>query len=263
VWFGLVEDVSFNRKSLIGVFSLIIVAFLGLTTQASTAVAETTVFVHPEKATVKVGEIFHIYVNVSGASKLQGFDFMLSYDSRLLNCSGLDEGTFLSGFGPTFVAKREMNSSFADARGRVWFAVVIYGTGFADGNGTLAVLTFVAVSSGETVLDLYSDYPLNQGAVKLTTCFGQAIPNKAFDILLTVVEAGPGDPPPADGNPDPPSPDVNGDGVVDMKDLTIVAVAYGTVEGDLKYDAKADLDQNGKVDILDVALVAHYYMRKT
>jgi hypothetical protein len=261
-----VEDVSLQAKMLLVILTLAFVIVPILSVKAFVSAAEATVFVYPEKVTAKVNQTFQVFVNVSEVLKLQGFDFMLTYDRRVLNCLSVEEGTFLSEFGPTIVAKLEIDNSFSGDRGRVWFAACIYGTGFADGSGSLAVITFKAVSIGETVLDLYSDFPFMPDMVKFTTCSSHPIANKAIDGYVSVVASGssdPPDPPPGD-DPDPPKTslrsDVNGDGVVDIKDLVIIAAAFGTVEGDIKYDARADLDHNDSINICDVALAAHDYM---
>jgi hypothetical protein len=254
-----VEDVRLNVKPWIIAFFLVLLMLpvLSLRSSATDSVSTATVYVAPDNVTVGVNETFQISVSVSMVSKLQGFDFKLSYDAKVLECLDLEEGTFLSASGPTFVVKREIDNSFTGL-GRLWFAVVIYKTGFSDGNGTLAVITFKAVSTGETVLNIYSDSPHREDTAKFTTCKSEVIPNVAVDGSVTIVPDGsssaPIDPPP--NSPDPPSLDVTGDGVVDIKDLACVAAAYGSVKGQLKYDEKADLDQNEAINILDVILVA-------
>jgi hypothetical protein len=262
----LVESLHFNRGILPLCF-LVILFFGVLPVHAFVSggtIAGTVVSVFPEKLTVKVNETFKIFVNISGVEKLQGFDFMLAYDTRILDCLGVEEGDFLQRFGPTFVAKSEVNDSFAFDRGRVWFVAVIYGDGYADGNGSLAVVSFKAVAVGETVLDLYSDFPLRRDEVKLTTCGSQAIPNRAVDGLVIVVANEGGcddndDPPPTSDPVDPPSIDVNGDGVVNIRDLALVALAYGTVDGDSKYNSRVDFNLDGVVDIRDITVVAQNY----
>jgi hypothetical protein len=258
-----------NAKALAAILSLYIVLLPGLTVRAFTAPApvEASVFLYPQRIVVKANDTFQASVNVANVSKLQGFDFMVAYDTRLLDCLSLDEGTFMSSFGATFVAKREINDSLNPNTGRVWLAVAILGTGFADGNGTLAVITFTAVGVGESVLDLFSDFPLRPEAVKLTTCGPKAIPNEAFDglVVVTADSSGSGDPPPDPGSDpanDPPSADVNGDGVVNIQDIAAVAVVYGAVKGASRYNSKVDLDHNGLIDIRDVAIVALHFARR-
>ena len=53
--------------------------------------------------------------------------------------------------------------------------------------------------------------------------------------------------------------DVNHDGKVDILDVVMVAKAFGAKMGDPNWDAKADVDNNGTVNILDVFLIAYEY----
>ncbi len=57
--------------------------------------------------------------------------------------------------------------------------------------------------------------------------------------------------------------DVNGDFKVDIHDATLVASAYEARPGDARWDERADLDGNGIVNILDVALAAYWYGTKS
>jgi hypothetical protein len=53
--------------------------------------------------------------------------------------------------------------------------------------------------------------------------------------------------------------DLNGDGVVDIRDIAIVSKAFGSEPGDPNWNPIADVNEDGKVDMRDVALVARYY----
>jgi parallel beta-helix repeat protein len=53
--------------------------------------------------------------------------------------------------------------------------------------------------------------------------------------------------------------DLNLDGKVDIKDIHIVAAAYGTFPGDPRWNPVADINKDGKVDIRDVSIVAKQY----
>ncbi|MCW3978098.1 MAG: dockerin type I domain-containing protein [Candidatus Bathyarchaeota archaeon] len=55
--------------------------------------------------------------------------------------------------------------------------------------------------------------------------------------------------------------DVNGDGIVDLFDLSIVGLAYGSFEGDPDYNPDADLTRDGLVDARDLATVTLNYGR--
>lgn len=50
--------------------------------------------------------------------------------------------------------------------------------------------------------------------------------------------------------------DVNDDGIVNVKDLTIVSLAYGSFQGEPDYNPDADLNQDGIVDMKDLWYVA-------
>jgi len=50
--------------------------------------------------------------------------------------------------------------------------------------------------------------------------------------------------------------DLNGDGKVNIQDITIVASAYGTELGDPNWDATVDFDNNGWISIIDIIIVA-------
>lgn len=214
----------------------------------------TIVYVYPEELTVEVGEVFNVYINVRDVSGLQGFDFMLLYNTAFLDCVALEEGTFLSDVNHTFVAMREIDDAYNETCGRVWFAVAIFGDGFADGNGTLAIISFEATDEGESVLDLYSDYPYREDEVKLVTCGPEPIENKALDGYVVI-----------DPHPPPTDPlvgDVNGDGVVDMEDIDMIAGAYGAEEGDNpRYSLVLDLDKNGVIDLCDLLIAAQEFGR--
>lgn len=55
------------------------------------------------------------------------------------------------------------------------------------------------------------------------------------------------------------SPDINGDGYVNIKDAVILGAAFGTQSGDPNWNPNADLDENGVVNALDaMMLVANF-----
>ena len=50
--------------------------------------------------------------------------------------------------------------------------------------------------------------------------------------------------------------DVNQDGIIDRKDLDLVAAAYGAKRGEPKYNTSLDLNGDGIIDIQDISIVA-------
>ena len=52
------------------------------------------------------------------------------------------------------------------------------------------------------------------------------------------------------------SPDINGDGIVNVLDITILAMAWQTSAGEPKYDYRCDLNNDGVVNVLDITILA-------
>jgi hypothetical protein len=52
------------------------------------------------------------------------------------------------------------------------------------------------------------------------------------------------------------SADLNNDGAVNIQDVALVASAYGSAVGDLGYKAQSDLNKDGVINIKDLAIVA-------
>jgi len=55
------------------------------------------------------------------------------------------------------------------------------------------------------------------------------------------------------------SGDINQDGIVDIRDISIVGRAYGSYPGHPKWNPDADLNGDGIVDIRDIAIVARNF----
>lgn len=66
----------------------------------------------------------------------------------------------------------------------------------------------------------------------------------------------------AEAGSGPRLPDLNGDGVVDMRDIAISARAYGSHAGDPNWNSVADLNYDGVVNMDDVAVIAGDFGKK-
>jgi hypothetical protein len=53
--------------------------------------------------------------------------------------------------------------------------------------------------------------------------------------------------------------DINQDGKVALLDLVILANAYGSRQGDTRWNPNADIDHNGSVGLTDLVIVALHY----
>jgi len=178
---------KWNRCFPVIALSILALFYVPNLARAFTSFPPAQVFVYPDELEVKCGQSFQVYINVSGVTMLEAFDFMLKYNSGVLSCVSLEEGSFLSSGGTTFVAKKEINNEYGVGVGRVWLAVALLDTANVNGSGVLGVVTFNATAGGESVLDLYSDFPYSPDLVKLSACVSTCIGQVAVDGHVVVV----------------------------------------------------------------------------
>jgi len=76
--------------------------------------------------------------------------------------------------------------------------------------------------------------------------YGWAVPYPIRDMNL-------------DGKIDWKDYDVDGDKVVDAKDIVMVARIYGSSVGDVKYNARCDFNGDGVIDDYDLNAIKYYF----
>ena len=125
-----------------------------------------TIYVDPEKLIDPVlvpSHSFAINVNMLNGTDVYAFDFRLNYDPSIIEATAIFEGSYLSSVGPTTVLAMESNST-----GFVRFAVTLNAPPGANGNGTLATVTFHVLDMGASLLTL--------GDASLTDSAGAPLP---------------------------------------------------------------------------------------
>jgi hypothetical protein len=96
------------------------------------------------------GDTFSVNITAYGVESLHGFVVGLTYDANLLECTYVEEGKLLLGFGNTTASL-----SIERATGIVHASVNLTSPeSVANGNGTLAFLTFDVKGIGETNIAL-------------------------------------------------------------------------------------------------------------
>jgi len=163
-----------------------------------------------------IGEAFEININIVGGQDVRGYEIIVEYDSNSLGYVSHTHGDYLSDDiyeGPT-VSKQ----------GQVSFSLVST-AGAGDGGGTLATITFKVVSRKASTISL---------SATLSNSDGTRLPY--IVISGKVIE---------------PPWDVNGDGSVDILDLSFVAARFGQAD-----QTEADLNRDGIIDIKDLITVA-------
>jgi hypothetical protein len=217
----------------------------------SVTVTSVVILVDPSHHNATSGEVITINVTICNVTGLYGYDFKLGYNTTLLDCLGVElpPGHFLKPADPTkiYVAKEEVNDTF----GFVWVvAVLLNPEAPKSGSGTLTTITFntTCAESGNAScpLDLY-DTALGDFNI-------QPIEHFVLDGNVFIEASRPWD--------------LNHDRIVDIVDVVIVALAFGSAAEDdpgtpwdetEDWNPDADLNGDGIVDIVDLVTVALHF----
>ncbi|HEY4674785.1 MAG TPA: cohesin domain-containing protein, partial [Candidatus Bathyarchaeia archaeon] len=206
--------------------------------------------IQPSKVVAaKIGDIVTINVDIKLVEtdlQVVAVQFKLSFDPAILSITSANivEGGFFKGFGTTFFV-----SVTGDDYAKV--GVLLLPTadgdypptasGFPSGNGTLATLSFTVKGLPQTP----TEFPLTISGAKILDSSVSNVPPRRLEsgILLAPTRF----------------EDLNGDGAIDIQDLTIWGLAFGsspTGPTSTRWDPRADLDHNDIINILDGVKIA-------
>ena len=163
-----------------------------------------------------IGQQFNIDINIVGGQDIRGYEIIVEYDRGSLNYVSHAHGDYLS--------DKVYKGPIIRKLGKVSFSNVSTADA-GEGDGTLATVTFKVISRRASTISL---------TAILSNSDGIRLPY--IVISGKVVE---------------PPWDVNGDGSVDILDLSYVAARFGD-----KDQTEADINRDGVVDIKDLVTVA-------
>ena len=163
-----------------------------------------------------VGEQFVINVSIAGGEDVQGYQVAVRYAKGSLKYVSHTPGDYLP--GDVFIGPTVLDPGYVSLN-------ITSPAGAGNGDGTLATITFEVVTLKESRLTL---------SAILSDSNGESL--FSFVNHARVME---------------PPWDVNGDGSVDIFDLSFVASRFG--QGG---QAQADVNRDGVIDIKDLVLVA-------
>ena len=178
----------------------------------------------PVIAPVHVGVPFTLDLMVEDVTDLSGWQADIAFNPAVLSAVSVTEGDFLSkDGGSTFFQEGNINNTTGEITGLIAARTA---SGGVSGTGVLLSITFEAQATGEDLLRFRN--------VKLGQSNGEVMP---YTIVINsiIVES---------------SLDANGDGQIDLLDLTLVAQNLGQAS------SQADINNDGIVDILDLLAVA-------
>jgi hypothetical protein len=186
-----------------------------------------------------LGKIFSVNITVEDVVDLYDFEFWLYYDTTLL-----DIWNPYVQLGPLMSGASIYIQEWDDLGGYVHFAAKLTSPAPpVSGSGTVAIVTFKATAASiwpdpnlECTLDLIN--------TKLKTDGGIEILHYEVDGSYSYT---------------PLIGDLNSDGTVDLDDIYIISLAYGSEPGDPGWNRIADLNRDNTVDVLDLQTAARHY----
>jgi hypothetical protein len=206
-----------------------------------------------------VGTIFSVNIDVSELNagwRAVSAQVRLLYDPAYLEVLNVTEGPFLQDprwnlHGTLFLSSVEVDVIYGpdvligdlllpNSDNGVWDA-------FPTGNGTIATVTFNVTSQ-----PLGLDNPPAHVYLGLGDPFSTLL-NDNNDYIPTNLLSGEFRVYPTH------KADINVDGKVDMKDIALVAKAFGTKAGDPRWNANADVVTDGIINMRDVGFVARNF----
>jgi len=225
-----------KKEVLLYVHVFILLAVLSV--HNAEAPSSTIVRPSPLPSTAPVGTTFNISVTVINVVNLHAWEFNMTFNTAVLDAVAVYEGPFLSdlGYGTWWLDPVMDNSRGIVTAGDSLFPYPDYG---ADGNGTLAYITFLVQAKGKSDLH-FADTKLR----KWDPILGElaAINHTARDGFFQL-----------------PLGDINSDGIVAVQDLRILGKAYGSALGQPAYNPNADLNKDDLVNSNDLVIVSSNY----
>ena len=170
-----------------------------------------------------VGELLTFNLNITGGENVAGYQATVSFDGTALSLIEATNGDYLPA-DAFFLADRSYREVTLTANALAEAA---------NGNGTLATLTFEALDFKASTLSLPEIYLVD-------------VDGKRWEVTTRSAAV-----------TEPPEPaaaifgDINSDGVVNIQDLAIVNARFGQ-----RGLNSADVNEDGLVDIVDLVLVA-------
>jgi hypothetical protein len=216
---------------------------------ASVLLAPGTVSVSPSSSTVDVGGTVAVDVRISDTANLYGMDLCISFDSAILSVPSNDGALLWEVFDPAYHSVFSNDVSAASqtscpctlAPTDSCYHYLVINVNPAEpfaGSGRFARVTFQGLAPGTTALHFC--YAL--GSDRDGSPLHPTVVDGSITVAGTTI---PGD--------------LDGDCDVDIVDIMLIAVRWGTHTGDAAYDARYDLDSDGDIDVTDIMTVAAHW----
>jgi len=148
------EEDKLNKKSVLIILlcTLLALTMLFIAQKTTTNASSTAnVYINPSVESVNKGQNFTIYIAVSGATNIAGWQAGLTFDPHFLECLNFQEDQFLKADGTTTWLPGTINNT----KGIVSFSACVLNSGqTVSGNGNLANVTFHCIAPGTSTINL-------------------------------------------------------------------------------------------------------------
>jgi hypothetical protein len=188
---------------------------------------------------VEPSQSFNLNITVQNVTKLTAWELELYYRTPVLNLTAIVEGSFLSSVGTTVFQVTYHNDSYSATKGCIRFRCHLDDSSMSvNGSGLLATIILKALATGKGLLTL--------GNANLTTLTSSKHPYFYENIDAIVGMLG----------------DVNGDHVINILDVVLVTIAYGSRPGCSYWNPIVDLVPDDYINILDLVVVTSNYGKR-
>ncbi len=187
----------------------------------------------PSKQNVSINYNVNITVAINSATNFSGYEIRILFDPIILTLTTYEVIPVPGWTSTSSAAYSKVIGSQNCTAVSFWLEK---DTSFT-GNTTLVIFTFKGLAKGQTTLDI-STSTLATGWPMQTTSYNYTNCN------VTVTMTG----------------DINGDGRIDMRDISYVARRFMCYPGDPLWDSNADINNDGKIDMIDIGITARHFM---
>jgi len=170
--------------------------------------------------------------------KLYGIEFEVKYNSEELSAKEVLKGDVFTATNSYKVKAEILKDNTGKESGVIKFAYAFKGrdiNGISTGN--VAKVKFITNKMGVSIINVdnlsVGNYLGNELAVKVSK-----------ENIITA------------------NPDVNNDGVVNIKDYAYCAYSFGADKNDIRYRLNADVNRDGKIDDIDVNYIIENFNYK-
>jgi|GEM_PF-2130854 hypothetical protein len=186
---------------------------------------------------VKAGGTINLTLYITSITSLWSWKVNVTWNNAVLQLTptgSVNEGPFLSSNGASTTMFIEQPPTAGDI-GELSSTLLVNSS--VSGSGALAYIAFTPQTLGINATIQISDIEL------LNTTGNEIATVGPVSTTITVRLMG----------------DVNGDNVVNMKDIALVARAFGTTTSSSNWNPACDLNYDGVVNMKDIALVARAF----